>query len=102
LWIHPAMDTNDGMQVTVACLQPPDAENRTSGGVEGSRGAILATPSDLPSRHPASKRIHYSSARLGARASRPQGSSGCGFQPQMKAKVRSNTLRQMARPVGSY
>ncbi|MDO8544633.1 MAG: hypothetical protein Q7S40_29680, partial [Opitutaceae bacterium] len=47
LWIHPAMDTNDGMQVTVACLQPPDAENRTSGGVEGSRGAILATPSDL-------------------------------------------------------
>jgi len=40
------MDINDGRQMTVACLQPPDAENRTSGGVEGSRGAILATPSD--------------------------------------------------------
>ena len=27
-------------------IQPPDAENRTSGGVEGSRGAIPVTPSD--------------------------------------------------------
>ena len=31
------MDTDDGTPVTVACFQPPDAENRTSGGVEGSR-----------------------------------------------------------------
>ena len=28
-------------------IQPPDAENRMSGGVEGSRGAIPVTPSDL-------------------------------------------------------
>jgi len=27
--------------------QPPDAENRTSGGVEGSRGAIPVSPFDL-------------------------------------------------------
>jgi hypothetical protein len=27
-------------------VQPPDAENRTSGGVEGSRGAIPVGPSD--------------------------------------------------------
>jgi hypothetical protein len=27
-------------------VQPPDAENRTSGGVEGSRGAIPVSPSD--------------------------------------------------------
>ena len=40
------MDTDDGTHVTGACFQPPDAENRTSGGVEGSRGAIPATPSD--------------------------------------------------------
>jgi hypothetical protein len=40
------VDTDDGTPVTIACFQPPDAENRTSGGVEGSRGAIPATPSD--------------------------------------------------------
>ena len=28
-------------------VQPPDAENRTAGGVEGSRGAIPVTPSYL-------------------------------------------------------
>ena len=27
-------------------VQPPDAENRTSGGVEGLRGAIPVAPSD--------------------------------------------------------
>ena len=27
-------------------VQPPDAENRMSGGVEGSRGEIPASPSD--------------------------------------------------------
>ena len=31
-------------------IQPPDAENRMSGGVEGSRGAIPATPSDQSTR----------------------------------------------------
>ena len=28
-------------------VQPPDAENRTSGGVEGARGEIPVFPSDL-------------------------------------------------------
>jgi hypothetical protein len=28
------------------CVQPPDAENRTSGGVGGCRGAILGTRPD--------------------------------------------------------
>ncbi len=28
-------------------VQPPDAENRMSGGVEGPRGAIPVAPSDL-------------------------------------------------------
>ena len=28
-------------------VQPPDAENRTSGGVEGLRGEIPVSPSDL-------------------------------------------------------
>ena len=45
------MVTVDGTNVTVACFQPPDAENRTSGGVEGSRGAIPATPSDQSQLH---------------------------------------------------
>ena len=31
-------------------VQPPDAENRMSGGVEGSRGAIPVTPSDRTSK----------------------------------------------------
>ena len=32
--------------MTSAGVQPPDAENRMSGGVEGSRGEIPVTPSD--------------------------------------------------------
>ena len=32
--------------MTSAGVQPPDAENRMSGGVEGSRGVIPVTPSD--------------------------------------------------------
>ena len=40
--------------MTSAGVQPPDAENRMSGGVEGSRGVIPVTPSDhgrfFPSR----------------------------------------------------
>ncbi|MGD9420464.1 MAG: hypothetical protein Q7R22_016120, partial [Verrucomicrobiota bacterium JB025] len=33
-------------QVNRSWVQPPDAENRMSGGVEGSWGAIPMTPSD--------------------------------------------------------
>ena len=32
--------------LTRRMVQPPDAENRTSGGVGGSRGAILVTRPD--------------------------------------------------------
>ena len=35
--------------MTSAGVQPPDAENRMSGGVEGSRGVIPVTPSDQES-----------------------------------------------------
>ena len=36
--------------MTSAGVQPPDAENRMSGGVEGSRGVIPVTPSDQKRR----------------------------------------------------
>jgi hypothetical protein len=46
------MDTGDGMTNDHRLFQPPDAENRTSGGVEGSRGAIPANPSDPAALNP--------------------------------------------------
>jgi hypothetical protein len=58
------MDTDDGTLVTVACFQPPDAENRTSGGVEGSRGAIPATPSDHEMCNPTSETRDQDIARM--------------------------------------
>src|SRR5690606_6837201 len=43
-WVYPAV--GNGRDIGRAPAQPPDAENRTSGGVEGSRGAIPVSPSD--------------------------------------------------------
>ena len=55
-WIpraYGSRDRQDAFLPTVqdfSVLQPPDAENRMSGGVEGSRGAIPVSPSDQKRR----------------------------------------------------
>ena len=49
LWVYPAVGNGD--DIGRPPTQPPDAENRTSGGVEGSRGAIPVSPSDPEAMH---------------------------------------------------
>jgi len=41
-----------GYRVKGRCVQPPDAENRTSGGVGGCRGAIPGTRPDFSGAAP--------------------------------------------------
>src|SRR5690606_14864507 len=51
-WVYPAV--GNGRDIGRAPAQPPDAESRTTGGWEGSRGAIPVGPSDLLLRYSSS------------------------------------------------